>query len=156
MRVSLFFLVICLLFCACSNNGAEQDTDGMEALDLTVIEGRYKGLWSWELGQGLISMVITPTSSRNIYLLEFYETNNYRPSRQSDGITPDARGSLELIGQRISIDLVVNVDNPPCPGTFKGEGTFSNEGYLESNMVIDDCQADEWPASWELEKKENL
>lgn len=152
-------LLGCLLFIglsSCSDDAEAEPAEAVDPVDLTLVEGRYKGVWDWELGDGFISMVITPQGVADTYDVDYYESNNYRPRKQSDGVSPDARGELIVTGTTVSIDLFVNVDDPPCAGRFTGTGTLNDEGELDLTMNIDDCFAEDEPASWKLEKKENL
>ena len=149
-------LILCIAIFSCSSDSDESEEEEIEQVDLNSIEGRYKGVWTWEIGDGTISMVITSTGVANRYSVDYFESNNYRPRRRLDGVSPDARGLLNLDGTNVSIDLNHVVDDPPCPGKFTGTGTFNENGELELSMNIDDCFAENEPATWKLEKRENL
>ena len=149
-------LILCIAIFSCSSDNDESEEEEIEQVDLNSIEGRYKGVWTWEIGDGTISMVITSTGVANRYSVDYFESNNYRPRRRLDGVSPDARGLLNLEGTNVSIDLNHVVDDPPCPGKFTGTGTFNENGELELSMNIDDCFAENEPATWKLEKRENL
>lgn len=152
----VLFLTICITLLSCSNDSSDDEIPDVEEVDLTIVEGRYKGAWKWELGDGLISMIITQGEAANRYNVEYFESNNYLPRRRSDGVSPDARGELIVDGMNVSIDLDHLVDDPPCPGKFTGTGTFNENGELAFTMNIDDCFAENEPATWQLEKQENL
>ena len=147
-------VIITLMILSCANEESEEQIE--QSLDLTVVEGKYKGIWSWHLGDGLISMVVKPTSYKNIYAVDYYESNNYRPRSQSDGISPDARGQMTIEDEIVRISLGVDIDNPPCTGNFEGLGTINDKAQLVLTMNIDDCFAENVPAEWSLEKKEDL
>lgn len=149
-------LILCMLIISCSSDSLNNENPVEDEVNLTIIEGRYKGLWTWEPGDGLISMIITPGEASDRYNVEYFESNNYLPRRRSDGVSPDASGELIVNGMNVSIDLDHLVDDPPCPGKFTGTGTFNENGELVLTMNIDDCFAENEPATWELEKKENL
>ncbi|MEM1338183.1 MAG: hypothetical protein AAGF96_10555 [Bacteroidota bacterium] len=158
IKVFLIIVTASATLLSCSNDNDENENDNVEIeqLDLSVLTGRYKGVWTWEIGDGAISMIITPTETATEYDVQYFESNNYRPRRRLDGVSPDARGSLSIDGMNVSIDLDHVVDDPPCPGTFSGVGTFNDTGELNLEMIIDDCFATNEPASWKLEKKEDL
>ncbi|MEM1337246.1 MAG: hypothetical protein AAF717_16775 [Bacteroidota bacterium] len=153
-----FFLVVSLLgiLFACSDDGGDSEDPPEVEVDLSVVEGRYRGNWEWVFGEGPISMIIRPGNDANTYEVQFFESPNFTPRNQMDGVSPDARGDLTVTDMNVSIDLVYSVNDPPCSGMFTGMGTLSAMGALDLTMNIDDCFANNVAASWVLVKIENL
>jgi hypothetical protein len=133
-------VVICLLFSRFAGDSSTEESMP-EEVGLTIIEGRYKGVWTWELGDGTISMIITPGTTSNGYNIDYFKTNNYRPRRRMDSVWLDARGTLTVNGINVSINLFRTVDDSHCPVTFIGTRTFNDRDELDLKMIIDDCYA---------------
>lgn len=151
----IFVITVLSILVACSEDSDDNENQPEVEVDLNVVEGRYRGNWEWIFGEGPISMIISPGDAANTYNVQFFESPNFRPRNQSDGVSPDARGELTVTGMNVAIDLVYNVNDPPCSGMFTGIGTLGM-GDLDLTMNIDDCFADNVAASWELVKIENL
>ncbi|MGD1945619.1 MAG: hypothetical protein ACFB0A_05025 [Croceivirga sp.] len=149
-------VLLCVTILSCSSDDSDDGSEDMESVDLTIVEGRYRGFWTWEIGDGPISMIITRGDNANTYKVDYFESNNYIPRRKLDGVSPDARGEMVINGTTISIDLDHIVDDPPCPGKFTGTGTINDMGEIDLSMNIDDCFAENEPATWKLTKREDL
>lgn len=149
----VFALIMVGVAFSCSNN--EENKNPEKEVDLSVISGKYRGLWKWEPGTGPISLIITPGDQTGIYTVEYFESNNFIPKANSDGVTPEGRGVLNIDGTNATIELSINTDDPPCNGIFSGSGTRTVDGKLELMMQIEDCN-DDAPATWSLTKFEGL
>ncbi len=153
MKKMTFIILILSLNC-CSNENEEQPKQG-NTVNLKLIPGKYIGNWSWDLGTGPISMEIAKSSS-NSFPVKFYETSNLKPMFNSDGITPEAQGTLRIDGVKATISLTFNTDLPPCTGNYKGDGTRTEDGKLELKMdIVHNC-AQDGEATWNLTKTSEL
>lgn len=149
----VFALVITAISFSCSDDGDENQNN---EVDLTVISGEYVGVWSWEPGTGAISLLITPENGDGKFNVEYFESGNFLPKNNSDGVTPDARGTLQIDGTSASIALKYNTDAPECFGDFTGTGTRTEDGVLSLIMNIDDCNVEDEPATWKATKRKDI
>ena len=138
---------------SCSDEPEEEDMSGP---NLEVFEGRYRGNWTWEFGTGAISMVIQ-LQQDNLHRVDFYETANFKPMFNSDGVTPEKVGTIRLDGNTITeLDLTLDTDSPSCNGNTTGMGSWNGMGILILNVdVVHDC-AEDAPAKFTLSKIEDL
>ena len=142
-----------ILLVACSSESDNPETEPLDPqVNLQAVEGRYTGSWNWEFGTGFISMIISPLADSNRFSVEFYETIDFRPMFNSDGVTPEARGILTVDGTAAEIELNLDTDNPQCRGDYNGSGVRATNGQLELTMdIVHDC-AEDAPATWSLLK----
>ncbi|MGD1945983.1 MAG: hypothetical protein ACFB0A_06925 [Croceivirga sp.] len=142
-------LILLILSFGCSNDDSVTEEE-MDMLDLSVISGRYVG--EWETGQGPISMEVFPSNS-NRYNVNLYIGSNFTPTLNSDGTTPEARGTLIVDGTEASIMLTERTDVPICTGTFNGNGMRLPDGKLQLSMDIEStCPPPAGENRWNLLK----
>lgn len=154
MKIIEVAFLCCMFFC-CSKETEVIVEEVEEMVDFESIPGRYIGIWDWEFGRGTISMELTQMSESENYTVKFYETSNFKPMFNSDGITPEAQGQLIVEGTIASIDLNLNTDQPPCQGNYIGEGERTTDGKLTLIMNIEHDCAQDAEATWELMKISN-
>lgn len=149
----IYLLIVSIVLLSCSDESENPESDPTTPqVNLAAIEGRYTGSWNWEFGTGFISMIISPLAESNRFSVEFFETIDFRPMFNSDGVTPEARGILTVDGTSAEIQLNLNTDNPLCQGDYNGSGIRSSNGQLELTMdIVHDC-AEDAPATWSLLK----
>ena len=155
-RSIIFALIIVSATISCSSDDGSDNQESEDEIDLRVVSGRYTGVWSWVPGDGSISLIIVPRNGANSYNVQYYESINFIPKNNSDGITPDATGTIEIEGTSATIDLRYSTDSPSCVGDFTGTGTRSENGVFDFSMNIDDCNVSDEPATWKFTKRENL
>ncbi len=125
-------------------------------IDLTIVEGKYVGVWNWEFGTGDISIIIRSSTEVNSYFVDFFESSNFMPMFNADGVTPEALGRLTVDDGIATIELNLNTDSPECAGNYDGKGNRTKEGVLELTMdIMHDCAQDA-QATWRLTKVEDL
>ena len=152
--LGLLILVLFLNINSCSESNDDSDSDNQDPIDLLAIEGRYVGTWSWFAGTGPISIDIHDLGSNN-YSIALYESINFVPCCNTDGITPDAQGSLQISENNVTVDLVLNTNNPPCAGDYTGIGIKNADGNLTLTMdIVHNCAQDA-PATWNVNKISN-
>lgn len=151
-----YILVAVLFTCfvACSDDENEDPPMSPEPVNLTIVEGKYRGTWDWEFGAGPISMELRSTGN-DLYDVNFYETANFTPGFNTDGVTPDAIGVIEIIDTQATIDMQLRTDNPPCTGDYTGTGTRNDQGVLHLEMSIVHTCATDAPAIFTLTKSAN-
>ncbi|MEO0813035.1 MAG: hypothetical protein AAFY60_09250 [Myxococcota bacterium] len=135
MRTYSFVLVLGALLgaAACGDGGSEP----------LPVEGRYRGSWQWSLGTGPISLEVDALETES-YPVRFYETRDFVPGFNEDGVTPDALGEMTLNGTDAQLTLRLRTDSPPCIGDYGGPGTHDPlEGILRFEIqVVQDCAQD--------------
>ncbi|MEQ9300957.1 MAG: hypothetical protein RIF33_20450 [Cyclobacteriaceae bacterium] len=157
----LFFVLILGLF-NCSDgddNDAEPETQPDE-IDFTEFSGKYVGTWSWQSPFGFIVDPISleiAASADNQHAAKFYHTDKFTPKYNSDGVTPEALGTITISdANQVTIDLDLKTDAPQCNGDFLGSGNRTSDGQLVLNMdIVEDC-ATELEAVFRLVKVADL
>ena len=137
--VYLFVAALIMSLNACSNSDDGDSTGTTETVDLSVVSGSYIGSLTSPLVSFSISAKLTKVND-NRYSVKLYETSNFVPAHNADGVTPEVTGFIEMDGNNAVVDLTLLSDTPVCIGTYVGLGTRSAAGVFTLTIdFIEDC-----------------
>ena len=141
-RIGMSLLIICFILGASScSNDDDNEAQEEEQVDLLSIPGRYRGGFNnITFGtSGSLSMVVSPNNGDS-YSVLIFETSNFRPSFNSDGVTPELIGTIDVMDTEASITLDLNTDSPVCNGEYTGTGARDMEGRFTFSITqIETC-----------------
>lgn len=161
LTTTLFIvLVVSLASCSDGDDNVMEPEQQESEIDFTEFSGKYVGTWSWQSPFGFIVDPISleiAASADNRHTAKFYHTDKFIPKYNSDGVTPEALGTITISDfNQVTIDLDLKTDAPQCNGDFLGSGNRTSDGQLILNMdIVEDC-ATELEAVFRLVKVANL
>ncbi len=156
----VFFVCSFSFFISCSSS-----EEGVEIppatnpVDLMAIPGRYVGSFDniTFSSQGPLSMIVREITTTT-FEVRLYETRNFVPMFNADGVTPEALGTITVEGIEASIDLDLRTDSPNCFGDYIGDGSRSASGIFVFGMTqTEECNGEEFfsISEWTFEKTSN-
>ncbi len=130
-----FIILIITALCSCSDS--EEEVIGSNN-NKAQIEGDYIGTLNSEITNFEVSLEIRKIDE-NKYSVNLYESSNFRPFYNSDGITPEVKGVLNYDGTTYCARLNLKSDAPECTGIYEGCGSRNNQkGEFILKMTFDE------------------
>lgn len=145
MRIVLYLIFFCFLSC----DKEENSPTPSNILSKEIVEGDYIGSFESPLTSFQVSLKIRKLGS-NSYSVELFESENFKPSYNSDGVTAEAIGVLEFDGSEYCLRLNLNSDMPQCNGVYDGCGTHDmTKGQFDFDMRYDErCNSEDFEGNF--------